>query len=122
MVQLYVEPAPSWLFQPLRRLAGSAKVHLEAGESTTVSIPVVPRTFAHWNPANTEHLELAKTKDGAAAMGRGGDEPTVTERGWYVDAGTAHLCVARSSADIVERVPFEIADVAGPLTGDASLP
>lgn len=122
VVQLYVEPTPSALAQPVRRLAGVAKVNLAAGASTTVQIDVTPRAFAHWNPANTEHLDLMAAKDGAAAMPRGGDEPTVTERGWYVDAGTATLCIARSSADIVERIPFEIEAMLGPLVGEDSLP
>lgn len=120
VVQLYVELPPSKLFHPLRRFATSGKVHLEPGASTKVSLEIGPRTFAYWNPANTEHLELATTKDGSAALST--DVETVAEPGWYVDAGPALLCVARSSADIVARVPFEIEQELGPLTGDDSLP
>ena len=123
VVQVYaLPPADSALFRPELALVGSAKVHLDAGATETARIELRPRSFAYWNPANREHLDIEATKDGAAAMSRGGDEPTVDEAGWYIDAGQHRLAVARSSADRVAEVTMEIATPLGPLTGDDTLP
>ncbi len=123
VVQLYLRaPDDAPLFRPAVVLVGSAKVHLAPGEHTTARLELRPRSFAYWNPANTEHLRLEETKDGAAAMPRGGGEPTVTMPGWYIDAGSYRLAIARSSADIVAEVAMEITSPLGPLTGDDTLP
>ena len=123
VVQVYVRaPEHAALFRPDLVLVGSAKVHLDPGQQTTARVELRPRSVAYWNPANTDHLTFEATKDGAAAMPRGGNEPTVTEAGWYIDAGRYRLAVARSSADVVADVSFDVDATLGPLTGDDTLP
>lgn len=49
VVQVYVERTDDGIFRPRRTLAGFAKVHLEAGESQRVTIPVDPAGLRHWS-------------------------------------------------------------------------
>jgi beta-glucosidase len=124
VVQLYVAPASSAFERPAHQLVGVAKAHLEPGQATTVRIECGPRSFAYWNPANTEHLSLRSAMGGAAESvpAGGGVAAEVDQAGWYIDAGEHTLCVARSIADIVATMPFAIAEPTGPLQGEDSLP
>ncbi len=71
VVQVYVSEATPQIDSPDRALKGFAKVHLAAGASQTVTIPVGPRAFAHWDQ---------------------------TARGWRADAGLYRVAVGQSSA------------------------
>ncbi|WP_062378744.1 glycoside hydrolase family 3 C-terminal domain-containing protein [Demequina pelophila] len=51
VVQLYVHAESSAVHRPEQELKGFAKVELEAGESTTVSLPLSHRSFAIWDVA-----------------------------------------------------------------------
>ncbi|SEB45994.1 glycoside hydrolase family 3 C-terminal domain-containing protein [Microbacterium hydrocarbonoxydans] len=74
VVQLYIAPAPSPVRRPIRELGAFAKVTLEPGESTTVSLALERRAFAHW--------------DARAAR-------------WWVDPGTYRVELGRSASEIV---------------------
>ncbi|MEM7094321.1 MAG: glycoside hydrolase family 3 C-terminal domain-containing protein [Actinomycetota bacterium] len=121
VVQLYVAPPSSPFTRPSMHLAGTAKVHLEAGERALARIELRPRSFAFWNPANTDHIDIAKTRGGAAAMAGAGEGPP-PEPGWYVDQGDYTLLIARSSRDIHTKVEFVVESPVGPLIGEESLP
>lgn len=100
VVQLYVEPHDPELSRPVRELHGFAKVHLAPGETTTARIPLDARSFAHYDPADPGFAAIA----GAAPVPAKGGGLHRTEPGWYVDAGTYTLVLARSAADHVERI------------------
>jgi len=81
VVQCYVAPPrPTRLVRPPKELKAFAKVWLDPGESTTVTLALDQRAFSYWDP---------------------------TQPGWRVDPGTYELCVGRSSADIAHVVSVE---------------
>jgi beta-glucosidase len=49
IVQMYVHPKVSSVVQPVLRLAGFDRVHLEPGQTKTVRFPVGPEQLAIWN-------------------------------------------------------------------------
>lgn len=112
VVQVYVAPPfggrllPFGRLRAVKSLKGFAKVHLAPGERATVSIPLNARSFAYYDvadkdwPAILEHLG-SQHADGSPGLHR--DEP-----GWYLDGGTYEVLVARSAADIVERLSVEV--------------
>lgn len=73
VVQVYVHDAGSAVDRPTQELKGFAKVHLEAGQSTTTTITLDPRAFSYWS---------AKDQD------------------WAVEAGDYDVRVGFSSRDI----------------------
>jgi beta-glucosidase len=75
VVQLYIAPAPSNVRRPVRELGAFAKVSLEPGEATTVSLELERRAFAHWDARGSR---------------------------WWVDPGTYRVELGRSATDIVE--------------------
>ena len=89
VVQVYVRDVESSVARPHQELKGFAKVHLEPGAATTVAIELGRRAFAVWD---------------------------VDAHDWLVEAGRFELVVARSSADVVEVLPVDVAsdDQLGP--------
>ena len=123
VVQLYVSPPASKFMRAAKQLAGVAKVSLSPGESRTVSIPLTPRTFAHWDPANQEHVEAHKRLQGSGAgIPLSGGSSDATEAGWYVEAGDYGLNISRSIADVAFRSSFTVTETVGPLSKEESLP
>jgi beta-glucosidase len=49
VVQMYVHPRYASVVQPIRRLAGFSRVHLEPGQTKTVSFEVGPEQLAIWD-------------------------------------------------------------------------
>ena len=49
VVQVYVSKPDAKIFRPMQELKGFARVHLEAGESRTVAIPLDDKAFRYWN-------------------------------------------------------------------------
>lgn len=73
VVQVYIAKPDARIFRPAQELKGFARVHLEAGESRTVTIPLDDKAFRYWNdPANR----------------------------WAVEGGDYEVRVGGSSADI----------------------
>ena len=77
VVQVYVGDLESEVARPVRELKGFAKVALEPGASTTVTIDLDERAFAYWSQR----------------LGR-----------WAVEAGEFEIAVGSSSRDIADQV------------------
>lgn len=77
VVQVYVAPEQSAVARPVHELKGFAKVYLEAGASTTVTIELDSRAFAYWSERFND---------------------------WHVEEGTYTVEVGTSSRDIATRV------------------
>jgi len=91
IVQLYVRDVESTIFRPEKELKGFAKVQLELGESTTISMKLDQRSFAYYDVASQE---------------------------WQVESGTFELLVGASSLDIRLSTTVE---VIGSVTPDPDL-
>lgn len=83
VVQVYISaPSSSPVERPAKSLEGFAKTALlNPGESETVSIALPRRSFAYWSTEKSA---------------------------WVVEQGTYSLQVAKSSADIVATVEYDI--------------
>ena len=58
VVQVYIAKPDAKVFRPVQELKGFARVHLEAGESKEVSIPLDDKAFRYWNePAGCWSVE-----------------------------------------------------------------
>jgi beta-glucosidase len=116
VVQCYVEPTASRLFRPCRELRAFEKVSLEPGASQTVVLELDDRSFAYWDDADPGFDRLREGGGGVPAVvpsGRGHGHRD--EEGWYIDAGDYAIHVARSCVDVIETLPVEVVDDAGPL-------
>ena len=49
VAQVYISKPDARIFRPMQELKGFARVHLEAGESKLVSIPLDDKAFRYWN-------------------------------------------------------------------------
>lgn len=96
VVQVYVRDVESSVYRPDKELKGFAKVHLDAGESTTVEITLDRRSFSVWD---------------------------VAAHDWLVEAGQFQIVVGRSSVDAVATVEVQVDsdDVLGPSPSPAHL-
>ncbi|MEU1972694.1 family 78 glycoside hydrolase catalytic domain [Microbacterium sp. NPDC019599] len=74
VMQVYVAPDAAPVRRPVRELGAFTKVHLEAGESTTVELPLERRAFAYWD---------------------------VSGHRWWVQPGSYEVQIGRSADDIV---------------------
>jgi beta-glucosidase len=96
VVQCYVVPRDPSVTRPPKELKAFAKVWLDPGETTTVTLELSPRAFAYWQPATD-----------APPAGPVGPFPLPTPPaappapGWRVDPGVYEIAVGRSSADIL---------------------
>jgi beta-glucosidase len=52
VVQMYVKHIDSKVSRPNEQLAGFARVHLNAGQSTTVSMPLAAKDLAYWDESS----------------------------------------------------------------------
>lgn len=117
VVQVYVEPPAGELFRPTRALAGFAKVTLEPKEKAMVTIDLSPRSFAIWDPVNTEHVQVAHKMSGSGAPPATAAElAELGSAGWYVPAGEYTVHVAHSVADLASSFTVVVEDRLGPLT------
>lgn len=124
-VQLYVAPpgggsgSPERHLRAVKELRAFAKVHLDPGESVTVTLELGERSFAYYDVIDEAWRELASRRHNPAAHMH--DGPLHHGRaGWYVDGGTYRLHVGRSSADIAHILDVEVDGGPEPLA--ASLP
>ena len=125
VVQLYVAPpgggsgSPERHLRAVKELRAFAKVHLDPGESVTVTLELGERSFAYYDVIDEAWRELASRRHNPAAHMH--DGPLHHGRaGWYVDGGTYRLHVGRSSADIAHILDVEVDGGPEPLA--ASLP
>jgi beta-glucosidase len=77
VVQLYVRDVECSVVRPEKELKGFARVHLDAGASTTAEIRLDDRSFSFWDP---------------------------DAHAWRAEPGEFELLVALSAADVCGRV------------------
>ena len=113
VVQLYVGPpgggsgSPERHLRAVKELRAFAKVHLDPGESATVSLELGERSFAHYDVVDEAWLDLSDRRNIPVAYVH--DAPVHRGRaGWYVEGGTYQLYVGRSSADIAHILDVEV--------------
>ena len=96
VVQVYVGDLESEVARPIRELKGFARVGLEPGASTMVSIALDERAFAFWSERH----------------GR-----------WAVEAGDFEIAVGSSSRDIADQVviTLDAPSLAAPLSAESTL-
>ena len=87
IVQLYVAKPDAKIFRPAQELKGFAKVHLQPGESQTVTIPLDDKAFRYWNTQSNR---------------------------WEVEGGQYELRIGASSADIRLTAAVDIAGTDAP--------
>ena len=85
VVQLYIHDAFASVPRPFKELRGFQRVHLEAGQTTTVSFPLAGKALAFWD---------------------------VTSHGWRVEDGLFDLAVGASSTDIRGQASLTVRSVA----------
>jgi beta-glucosidase len=123
VVQVYVAPPgggtrrPGGRLRPVKALKGFAKVRLGAGEKTTVAIALNERSFAYYDVADTDWFSIVeRLGDHAGHSGHGLHR---RQAGWYVDSGTYEVQVARSCADVCERLQIHVEGDVEPLPATA---
>lgn len=82
VVQIYVRDVECTVRRPDKELKGFAKVHLDPGESRSVTVSLDRRAFAVWD---------------------------VASHAWSVEAGDFEILVARSSTEIEAVLPHRVA-------------
>jgi beta-glucosidase len=104
VVQCYVAPPPSKVMRPPKELKAFAKVHLAPGETTTVTLALDDRSFAHWDRGSGQRAALKKRLPFADMMAASKDRAP----GWRILSGEYGVHVGRSSADIAHTIPVTV--------------
>jgi hypothetical protein len=86
----------------VKELKAFAKVHLEPGESTIVELVLDDRSFAYWDPGQSDWDEILPRLGAMAGVDPAGPRERRAP-GWQVDAGVYDILVGRSSVDIRGR-------------------
>jgi beta-glucosidase len=73
VAQLYVSAKTGGVFRPMQELKGFARVSLEPGESTEVTLTLDERAFSYWN---------------------------IEKNGWVIESGNYEIMIGASSRDI----------------------
>ena len=105
VVQVYVAPRNSSVQRPEKELKNFAKVNLNPGESTVVTIELSPRDFAFWNPGDVYRSVLRPQVTGESA------NISLSQNGfWQVDPGLYDIHIGSSSAHIAQQVVIAISN------------
>jgi len=106
VVQCYVRPHQTRLVRPEAELKAFAKITLDAGETTTVSLTLDERAFAYWDPGQPDWPELrART---AATLPQLQSQERRTEAGWVVEPGFYDIVIGNSSRDDATKTTVEL--------------
>jgi beta-glucosidase len=105
VVQCYVAPKAPRLARPLKELKDFAKVYLEAGESTTVTLELHDRAFAYWDPGQSDWETVTARFPSISTQVAAHDR---RPPGWQVDPGIYELQIGRSSEEILRRLSIEV--------------
>ena len=122
VVQLYVAPPeggrsrPGGRFRPVKELRAFAKVWLDPGETTTVSLELNERSFAYYDIADTDWASL-RARVPTTVFHHGPLPASLhrSEPGWYVDSGAYQVRIGRSSADIAHVIEIAVTGGNSPL-------
>jgi beta-glucosidase len=109
VVQCYVRPHASRLVRPDKELKTFAKVSLDPGASTTVTLTLGERAFAYWDPGQPEWPQLQAHT--AATLPQLQGEQRRTEAGWMVEPGRYDVVIANSAADVATVTTVELTEV-----------
>jgi beta-glucosidase len=104
VVQCYRSQASPRLARPLKELVAFAKVHLEPGQSRTVSLRLDATAFRYFDPGDPTWAAL----QGAGPVPAGGNASHRADAGWVVDPGDYTLHVGTSSAAIAHVVELTL--------------
>jgi beta-glucosidase len=105
VVQCYVAPESPRLARPNKELKAFAKVHLEPGQSTQVTLELDDRSFAYWDPGQPDWERVSSRFSGISPQVAAHDRRAA---GWQIDPGTYRVVIGRSSADIVAEHRVEV--------------
>jgi hypothetical protein len=92
-----------------RQLKTFAKVTLDPGASTTVTLTLGERAFAYWDPGQPEWPQLQAHT--AATLPQLQDQQRRTEAGWMVEPGRYDVVIANSAADVATVTTVELTAV-----------
>ena len=105
VVQVYVSPRKSAVHRPLKELKAFVKVHLQRGQSTTVTVELGPRDFAYWSPGDVYRSDFRPQVTGLASTVESSQAGH-----WQVDDGLYDVEIGTSSARIDHRLVIAIRD------------
>jgi beta-glucosidase len=108
VVQCYVRPHGARLVRPDKELKAFAKVELEPGASTTVTLSLDRRAFAYWDPGQPDWPALRDRQTATLPQFRRHERRI--ESGWVVEPGRYDLVVANSATDPVASTTIELVD------------
>lgn len=109
VVQCYVRPVAPRLARPPQELKAFAKVTLEPGATTQVTLELADRSFAYWDPGQADWSAI----EGLLPRLSGVEGHAPHERraaGWQLDPGRYELAIGRSSRDIRHTCTITIED------------
>ena len=105
VVQCYVAPESPRLARPNKELKAFAKVYLEPGQSTSVTLELDDRSFAYWDPGQPDWDRVSSRFTAISPQVAAHDRRAA---GWQIDPGTYRVVIGRSSADIVAEHRVEV--------------
>jgi beta-glucosidase len=106
VVQCYVGDPGARVQRPLKELKAFAKVGLDPGATTTVTLALDDRAFAYWSVADPKAAELDGRIDAWLTSSR--PPATGTHAGWTIDPGRYEIHIGRSSADIAHIASVDV--------------
>jgi beta-glucosidase len=104
VVQCYVAPDAPRLARPPKELKAFAKVTLDPGEHTVVSLSLDDRSFSYWDPGQADWEAVQSRRAGVVHKQPAERRPP----GWQLDAGTYQVLVGRSSVDLAHAATIEV--------------
>jgi beta-glucosidase len=104
VVQCYVEPPAGRITRPHKELKAFAKVRLEPGETSSVTLTLDERAFACWDPGSGHRGDLKARLPFAGMSASSPARPP----GWRVHPGIYRVHIGRSSADIAHVIEITV--------------
>ncbi len=105
VIQCYVAPTAPRLSRPPKELKAFKKIHLEPGETVVAELELDDRSFAYWDPGQSDWEHVA-----GRAVSAFGSIANQERRpsGWQVDAGQYEVLIGHSSLDIVGELTIDV--------------
>ncbi len=106
VVQCYVAPSHPRLARPLKELKAFSKVWLEPGATTVVQLNLSPRSFAYWDPGQSDWPQILDRQ--FDIFGSISGQQDRREPGWQVDDGAYDIVIGRSSAEVIAALRLQV--------------